>query len=164
MDPATQDLPVRTIARQRPLFTQVEALPLVAPRVLLVDDCPVQLLLGCVLLARWQIVPKLAHDGPEAVLLAREQDFDLLLMDVEMPVLDGLTATRRIRQNEKQAKRARRVPVIAYTANDGGLDEPTWRESGVDAVLGKPSPELMMEQCLKRWCPDKFEVSRPSFR
>lgn len=164
MDPATQDLPVRTIARQRPLFTQVEALPLVAPRVLLVDDCPVQLLLGCVLLARWQIVPKLAHDGLEAVLLAREQDFDLLLMDVEMPVLDGLTATRRIRQNEKQAKRARRVPVIAYTANDGGLDEPTWRESGVDAVLGKPSPELMMEQCLKRWCPDKFEVSRPSFR
>lgn len=163
MDSATQDPPVRMSAQPGALITRVDPLPMVEPRVLLVDDCPVQLLLGCVLLARWQIIPELAHDGLEAVLLAREQDFDLLLMDVEMPVMDGLTATRRIRQNEKQAKRARRVPVIAYTANEGGLDEPTWRESGMDAVLGKPSPELMMEQCLMRWCPDKFEVSRPSF-
>ena len=132
------------------------------PRVLLVDDCPVQLLLGCVLLARWQIVPELANDGLEAVLLAREQEFDLLLMDVEMPVLDGLTATRRIRQHEEHRKAERRVPVVAYTANETTLDERTWRESGMDAVLGKPSPETIMGECLRRWCPDKFKPSRSS--
>lgn len=134
--------------------------PHASPRVLLVDDCPIQLLLGCVLLARWQIVPEIANDGLEAVLLAREQEFDLLLMDVEMRVMDGLTATRRIRQHEKQSKRGKRVPVVAYTGSEAALSEHTWRECGMDAVLGKPSPEPIMELCLKRWCPDMFKVQR----
>lgn len=136
--------------------------PQVAPRVLLVDDCPVQLLLGCVLLARWQIVPEMAKDGVEAVLLAGEQEFDLLLMDVAMPVMDGLTATRRIRQMERQAKREKRVPVVAYTESEVAFDEGAWRASGMDAMLRKPSAEMDMGLCLKRWCPDNFlRSSRP---
>ena len=162
MDSATL-APLPLTARHSDHFPQVRAVPRISPRVLLVDDCPVQLLLGCVLLARWQIIPELARDGLEAVLLAREQEFDLLLMDVEMPVLDGLAATHRIRRHEQQCKPARRVPIVAYTANETALDERTWRHSGIDAVLAKPSPEPAMEQCLKRWCPDRFEVSRPSF-
>ncbi|MEO8525977.1 MAG: response regulator [Caldimonas sp.] len=124
-------------------------------RVLLVDDCPVQLLLGCVLLARWKIVPALAADGLEAVLLAREQEFDLLLMDVEMPVMDGLAATRRIRQHERECHGARRVPVVAYTGSASTLVPREWLDSGMDAVLDKPSSELIMGECLERWCPDK---------
>lgn len=162
MDSATLAPPF-LIARHGGCFAQVRAVPPISPRVLLVDDCPVQLLLGCVLLARWQIIPELARDGLEAVLLAREQEFDLLLMDVEMPVLGGLAASHRIRRHEQQYKPARRVPIVAYTANEAALDERTWRDNGMDAVLGKPSTESVMERCLKRWCPDRFEVSRPSF-
>ena len=160
MDSATLS-PSFLTARHGGYFPEVRAVPTSSPRVLLVDDCPVQLLLGCVLLARWQIIPELARDGLEAVLLATEQVFDLLLMDVEMPVLDGLAATHRIRRHEQQCKPARRVSIVAYTTNEAALDERMWRDSGLDAVLAKPSPEPVMEQCLKRWCPDRFEVSRP---
>ena len=98
------------------------------------------------------------------VLLVGEQEFDLLLMDIEMPVLDGLMATRRIRRHEIACKSAKCVPVVPYAGNASGLDEGKWRDSGIDAVLGKPNPEPgVMGECLKRWCPDKFPVSSESF-
>ena len=79
-------------------------------RVLLVDDCPMQQLLACALLSRWGVMPQIACDGFEAVLLVGEQDFDIVLMDVEMPVMDGLKATARIRQNERRTRPQSRHP------------------------------------------------------
>ena len=65
--------------------------------------------------------------------------------------------------HEKQLEHGKRVPVAAYAGNEAVLAERTWRESGIDAVPCKPGPELIMEQCLKRWCPDKFELSRSAY-
>ena len=131
-------------------------------RVLLVDDCPVQLqqLLTCALLARWKIMPQIACDGLEAVLLAGEQDFDIILMDVEMPVMDGLTATGRIRQSERRARRERPVPVVAYTTGNLAVDEGRWRKSGMNGVLNKPCDALGLSECLERWCPSEFAALR----
>jgi len=129
-------------------------------RVLLVDDCPVQQLLTCALLARWNILPQIACDGLEAVLLAGEQDFDIILMDVEMPVMDGLTATTRIRQSERRARRERPVPVVAYTTGNLAADEGRWRTCGMNGVLNKPCDALEMSECLERWCPSAFAASR----
>ena len=139
-------------ARRRQARTRVP------PRVLLVDDCPLQRLLGLALLSRWQITPELASDGKEAIFLAGEQDFDIILMDLDMPLVDGFTATQSIRQHERSAKCRKRVPVVAYTANDTACSEGDWLHSGMDAVLAKPSMAADMGECLRRWCPDNLVV------
>ena len=125
-------------------------------RVLLVDDCPLQQLLACALLSRWEILPEIASDGVEAVLRAGEQDFDIILMDVEMPVMDGLTATAHIRRDERARHSHKRVPVVAYTSASLASDEARWQQSGMNAVLHKPSDVLEMGECLERWCADKL--------
>jgi CheY-like chemotaxis protein len=128
-------------------------------RVLLVDDCPFQQLLACALLSRWMIVPQIACDGLEAVLLAGEQDFDIVLMDVEMPVMDGLLATARIRKTERRDHRTHAVPVVAYTAVDLASHERSWQRCGMNAVLHKPAEAPEMSACLERWCGSKFSSS-----
>ena len=128
------------------------------PRVLLVDDCPLQRLLGLFLLSRWKIVPALATDGSEAILLAAEQDFDIILMDLDMPGVDGFAATQGIRQQEHSGRRRKRVPVVAYTANESASSEQGWSDSGMDALLAKPSTASVMGECLRRWCPDRLLV------
>jgi CheY-like chemotaxis protein len=131
------------------------------PRVLLVDDCPLQRLLGLALLSRWQITPELASNGEEAILLAAEQDFDIILMDLDMPLVHGFAATQSIREQERSRKRRKRVAVVAYTANDSASSELGWSNSGMDAVLAKPSMAADMGECLKRWCPDRLVVESP---
>jgi CheY-like chemotaxis protein len=128
------------------------------PRVLLVDDCPLQRLLGLALLSRWRITPEVAGDGREAIILAAEQDFDIILMDLDMPLVDGFAATQSIRKQERSCKRRKRVPVVAYTANDSASSEHGWSDSGMDAVLVKPSVAAVMGECLRRWCPDRLVI------
>jgi two-component system, sensor histidine kinase and response regulator len=119
-------------------------------RVLLVDDCPFQRLLSCTLLARWGIQPEIACDGLEAVLLVGEQVFDMVLMDLRMPVMDGLTATARLRVVEREQRRPRSVPVIAYTAES--IAGNAWALSGITAALAKPCDAFQLGECLQRWC------------
>jgi len=129
-------------------------------RVLLVDDSEFQRLVACALLARWGILPDIASDGVEAVRLAGESDFDIVLMDVEMPVMDGLAATACIRQLERERGLGAGVPVVAYTAGGLAANEARWRECGMDAVLQKPSDAFAMGECLHRWCGDKFPAAQ----
>lgn len=105
-------------------------------------------------------MPQIARDGFEAVLLAGEQDFDIILMDVDMPVMNGLEATARLRQNERRARRARAVPVVAYTAGARALDEGSWRRCGMSAVLNKPADAFEMGECLARWCASRFAAEQ----
>jgi len=79
----------------------------------------------------------------EAVALACGHDFDLILMDLQMPVLDGLAATKQIRHYE-QEKSCARAAVLAYTSLV--LEDDLLRDCGVDGVLEKP--------CNGRWCTD----------
>ena len=119
------------------------------PRVLVADDNPSELGYARELLGCWGITPTLAANGAEAVDLACEGDFDLILMDLQMPVLDGLEATRRIRVHEHQQFRAR-TPVLAYTSCV--LAEDLLRDCGVDGVLAKPCSAVALRECLLRWC------------
>jgi CheY-like chemotaxis protein len=124
--------------------------------VLLVDDCPFQQLLGCALLSHWGIMPQLASNGCEAVALAAEQDFDIILMDVDMPVMDGLRATAEIRRMELQRDSFKRVPVVAYTAGHLAANPTRWHDCGMDAVLMKPCDADVIGACLEQWCLNKF--------
>jgi len=127
------------------------------PRILVVDDCPVNQLLLAALLWRWGITPLVAADGAEAVALACGQDFDLILMDLQMPVLDGLTATRQLRRFELEHARPR-APVVAYTSTLLGANEPLLRACGIDASLEKPCNSQLLEKCLTRWCGHELRV------
>ena len=131
------------------------AQPAASLRVLLADDSQVLRYVTCRLLATWGIVPVLARNGAEAVALAAEQDFDLILMDIQMPIMDGLTATLRIR-NQERVGCSGRVPVVAYTSCDSTWDKEALSRSGMDAQLQKPCNAAAMENCLNRLCPRKF--------
>jgi CheY-like chemotaxis protein len=117
--------------------------------VLVVDDDPSNLADACELLSRWGITPIVAVDGAEAVAVARERELDLILMDLQMPVLDGLAATKQIRAGERERRRTP-APVLAYTSC--ALDSDVLRQCGLDGVLEKPCSAMALQECLRRWC------------
>jgi CheY-like chemotaxis protein len=119
------------------------------PCVLVVDDEPSNLGVASDLLRSLGVTPTLAENGAEAVALAAARAFDLILMDLQMPVLDGLAATKRIRVVEQERSTAR-VPVLAYTscAFDRGL----LRDCGLDGVLDKPCSARALQDCLRHFC------------
>jgi CheY-like chemotaxis protein len=124
-------------------------------RVLLAEDCPVNRLSACALLSHWGIEPVIACDGAEAVRLADAQDFDLILMDVVMPVMDGLSATVEIRRLERENSIPRAVPVVAYTSTEIAFNKALLNRIGISDILKKPSNVYSMRECLERWCPDQ---------
>jgi len=123
--------------------------------VLVADDNPVNLMLASEMLAYFGIESLHAADGAEAVAMAAQTRIDLILMDLQMPVLDGLGATRQIRTAERDQFRAR-VPVVAYTSISGNRQQ--WHDHGVDDVLDKPCEMQAMGECLLRWCPPRQRI------
>ncbi len=118
--------------------------------VLVADDNPVNLIVISALMGTRGLVPVLAADGAEAVTLACDRRFDLILMDLQMPILDGLAATSAIRRFESAFARPA-VPVIAYTsASPGGA---LLAKHGFSGGLSKPCEDQELEDCLLQWCP-----------
>ena len=76
----------------------------------------------------------LAEDGEAAVRMVSQHDYDLVLMDMQMPVMDGIAATKAIRSNPQ----LRRVPIIAMTANVMATDREKCIEAGMDDHISKP--------------------------
>jgi CheY-like chemotaxis protein len=128
-------------------------------RVLVADDNPSNLGYARELLGGWGITPTVAADGAEAVALARKRGFDVILMDLQMPVLDGLAATKQIRRFEVEQSRSR-TPVLAYTSH--AVDECLLRHCGLDGVLEKPCSADALRACVARWCaPRSSPTSSP---
>lgn len=119
-------------------------------RVLVADDNPVNLMLISAQMASRGLVPVLASDGAEALALASELDFDLILMDLQMPILDGLVATTAIRRFEADTARPA-VPVVAYSSLSPGSH--VLSAYGLNGSLDKPCDDQELELCLIRWCP-----------
>jgi CheY-like chemotaxis protein len=118
--------------------------------VLVVDDNPVNLMVISALIESRGLVPVLAADGAQAVTLACELHFDLILMDLQMPILDGLGATSAIRRFESSSSRPA-VPVVAYSSSSPGASVLTTH--GINGSLVKPCGDQELEECLVRWCP-----------
>lgn len=124
------------------------------PCVLVVDDSVINLEACSSLLSLWGIEPVLASDGAQALELVRQRRFDLVLMDIRMPVLDGLAATEQIRRFEQQQPGRPSVPVVAYSSDDVPPD--IARKVGLSGVLRKPSDTASLGECLRTWCADKL--------
>jgi len=106
-------------------------------RVLVVDDHPVNVMLLEELLSRLGCVPRVARDGLEAVSEWKRGGLDLVLMDVQMPGISGLEATRQIREHEAQ-QGMQRTPIVAITANAARGDREICMAAGMDSYLSKP--------------------------
>src|SRR6202012_4243640 len=92
-----------------------------------------------------------ANNGEEALARLAAASFDLVLMDCQMPVMDGFTATRRIREGEERRGAAKRLPIIALTANVMSEDRENCAAAGMDAHLGKPIEPKQMIDALSRF-------------
>jgi two-component system sensor histidine kinase/response regulator len=104
--------------------------------ILLAEDNAVNQKLACRMLERMGHTVALAEDGKKVLEALERENFDLILMDVQMPEIDGLEATRIIRDLEKLT--AKRIPIIAMTAHAMQGDEEKCLQSGMDGYIAKP--------------------------
>jgi CheY-like chemotaxis protein/HPt (histidine-containing phosphotransfer) domain-containing protein len=144
----------RPVAPPEPV-ARVPALAPDAPirgHVLLVEDNPVNRQVAQRLLALAGLTLDSAENGKEAVDRLAATRYDAVLMDCQMPVMDGYTATRQIRMHEA-AHKLPRLPIIAMTANAMVGDREKCLASGMDDYLSKPLNRALLEDTLRRWLP-----------
>ncbi|ADC61644.1 response regulator [Allochromatium vinosum] len=116
-------------------------------RVLLVEDEPINQEIAREMLKDVGLCVDTADDGREAVRLSAERDYALILMDMQMPNMDGLEATRCIRQTPRGA----RIPIVAMTANVFAEDREHCLEAGMDDFLAKPVMPETLYGVVERW-------------
>lgn len=115
---------------------------------LLVEDNVVNQQVAVAMLERFGCRVTLAGSGQEALALCDERCFELIFMDVQMPVMDGLAVTRALRQRDGWTQQ---VPIIAMTAGAPGCDESSCRDVGMDGYLTKPLLSEALQAALQRY-------------
>ena len=124
--------------------------PALAGRVLLVEDNPVNREVAIGLLELLGCHVDSAEDGRQALEVSATSAYDIIFMDCQMPIMDGFTATARIRERERQTQAAR-TPIIALTANAMAGDRDHCLAAGMDDYLSKPFSQDQMKEMLSRW-------------
>lgn len=107
-------------------------------KILLVEDNVLNQRIVLFSLKKYNHAVTIANNGLEAVEKFKEDNFDVILMDIMMPVMDGLEATTRIREEEQRMKAQKRTPIIALTANTMDNDRTKCLSYGMDEFLAKP--------------------------
>jgi len=120
------------------------------PKILLVEDNPVNREVAVAMLENLGCAADAAENGRLAIEAMTTATYDAVLMDCQMPVMDGLTATGEIRRRE-QASGAARVPIIALTANAMEGDRERCLAAGMDDFLSKPFSQQHLATLLRRW-------------
>jgi len=118
-------------------------------RILVADDNETNLMVAVQMLRRLGCHAEVAANGLEVIEALKRIPFDAVLMDCQMPEMDGYTATRAIRADE--AASGRHVPIIAMTANAMRGDRETCLKAGMDDYLAKPVKLQDLDRALKRW-------------
>jgi diguanylate cyclase (GGDEF)-like protein len=159
---------ILTIDQTTPLQTQVSTeapmtveapiaiAPLQGRRILLVEDNPVNQAVAQALLSRMELSVTVVSDGEQAVEMMKAADFDLILMDIQMPVLDGYQATQQIRQFNTD------IPIIALTAAAMVEDKQKALASGMNDHLSKPINLAKLQATLAHYLVDGRELSSPA--
>ena len=123
--------------------------PLHGLRVLVADDNPVNQIVVQAMLAELEVIAIVVGNGVEALESLASEVFDVVLMDVNMPQMDGLAATRELRAREQAEGRPRRR-VLAMTAAIEGEDGPACTAAGMDGFLAKPFSLTQLEAALRQ--------------
>lgn len=122
-------------------------------QVLVAEDSAVNQKVVTLMLRRFGIEPTLAADGQAALAALATGSYDLILMDVQMPVLSGHEATRLLRARELERGNGDHIPVIAMTAGVAAHDRSACLASGMDDFVSKPIQLASLEEALVRWLP-----------
>ena len=127
-------------------------------RVLAAEDHPVNQLVLKTLLAQLGINITLVGDGAQVVQRYQDRDWDIVLMDVQMPVMDGVTATRAIRAFERDHNR-KPTPVIALTANNMAHQIEEYRKAGFSGHVPKPIDAMELIWSIRHQVPERWKAS-----
>jgi len=127
-------------------FADTQALFVRPLRILLADDSAVSQKLTLALLERQGHQTKVVDNGRKALEALEQEDFDLVLMDVQMPEMDGLKATKEIRRRECQTDE--RIPIVAMTARAMKEDRKQCLEAGMDGYISKPVRSPALEEAI----------------
>lgn len=149
LPPSPDPLPIGPPPQDSGLMP-LDTAPTLQGRVLLVEDNPVNRLIAAEMLKSFGLNVVEAEDGQQALTRIDGQHFDLVLMDIQMPVLDGYAATQRIREREARLRLAR-VPIVALTANAFDEDAALSLAAGMDAHLSKPYTREQLRALLAQW-------------
>ena len=137
--------PTRRANPKRQGFDISDLVPIKGARVLVVDDSEINLQIACELLQKVPLVLETASNGAEAVEKVLHNHYDCVLMDVQMPVLDGYAATGQIRADGRFDE----LPILAMTANVMAEDRSRTREAGMNGHIAKPiEPRLLYQAVL----------------
>ena len=155
----TRSVDMATSAMQAPISVQSSATTRASAMktVLLVDDNTVNQKLGSALLSKFGYLSDVAVNGQEAVEAIASKKYDLVLMDCQMPVMDGFEATRVVRQTEQGTDQ--HLIIVAMTANVIQGDRERCLAVGMDDYLPKPIDPVVMEMTLARWLSDHASSS-----
>ncbi|HEY8382233.1 MAG TPA: ATP-binding protein [Microvirga sp.] len=122
-----------------------------AARILLAEDLDINQELAQLILSRAGHRVDIAANGAEALQAVQRNAYDMVLMDVQMPVMDGIAATQRIRELDGPV---RHIPIIALTANVLQGQVAAFREAGMNDHVGKPFRAGELLDVVQRWLPD----------
>lgn len=152
----TIPLSIGTLPKTRERDTSIEDLKRTAPqKILLVEDSEDNIALMRAFLRNFPFEIETATNGAQAIDLFASQKWDLVLMDLQMPIMDGLTATKEIR-NIEQRKGASRTPIIAVSAHAFRDDREKSLQAGCDEHLNKPiAKEILYSLLFKFFCSSK---------
>jgi two-component system sensor histidine kinase/response regulator len=137
------------------MLTQPPAAQRFAGHVLLVEDNFVNQKVAVRFLERLGCTVEVASNGAEGVAACRERHFDVVLMDLQMPVMDGMTATRKIREWETSTH----IPIIALTANAMTGDRELCEAAGMDGYLTKPLEVERLRNILAKFGLEKLDAA-----
>jgi len=148
----TLDRRTRRPARPQQHITRARA------RILLAEDNLVNQKVATHMLDKLGYRCDIASNGQEAVMMLQQMPYDLVLMDCQMPEMDGYTATRKIREWERDSQR--HTPILAMTANAMREDRARCLESGMDGFIPKPISIEELETALECWIPEDARPMR----
>ena len=120
-----------------------------AKKILIAEDVELNQFIACQILGSWGMEVAVANNGKEALEMVQKTPFDLILMDIQMPEMDGIDATRLIRKLDNPIKSS--IPIIALTANALKGDNVRYMQAGMNDYLTKPYTEAKLYSVISKF-------------
>ncbi len=118
-------------------------------KILVVEDNYINQRVLAAYLNKENISLLIANNGLEAINFYKNMNFDCILMDIAMPIMDGIEATKRIRLKERWKRK--HTPIIAVTASDPEHNRDRFFAAGIDDYLGKPINEISLKEKIEKY-------------